>query len=137
MKNEYKTKPRNRIIAYLKENPDKCFTARDIVAALAKDGTDVDRSTIYRNLDRLSREGSLIRYKEKDINASCFRYSEKHEDCHTHIHAQCEKCGRIFHLRNNLFENAAKEMQEEFGIDIDYGKTVLIGLCDTCKEHSE
>ena len=34
MKGEYKTKPRNAIIEYLKENADTRFTARDILNAI-------------------------------------------------------------------------------------------------------
>ena len=133
MKGEYKTKTRNYIIEYLKENADKRFTAKDIVDALSSKGDSINRSTIYRNLERLSQEGSLVKYKENDINASCYQYSEKHEACHQHMHAQCSDCGRIFHLDNHLFEEVEKQMRSEYGIDIDYGKTVLIGLCDECK----
>ena len=37
MKGEYKTKSRNAIVEYLKENADKRFTARDIIEALDGD----------------------------------------------------------------------------------------------------
>ena len=134
MKGEYKTRSRNYIIDYLKRNADKRFTAKDIVEALSEKGDVVNRSTIYRNLERLCQEGSLIKYKEADINASCYQYSEKHEACHQHIHAQCSNCGKIFHLKNSIFKAAEKKLLSEYGIDIDYGKTVLIGLCKDCRK---
>ena len=134
MKGEYKTKTRNYIIEYLKENADKRFTAKDIVDALSDKGDSIDRSTIYRNLERLCQEGSLVKYKESDINASCYQYSEQHEACHQHIHAQCVVCGKIFHLQNDLFKEVEKKMSLEYGIDIDYGKTVLNGRCSDCRK---
>jgi len=121
-------------VEYLKANADKRFTARDIVDELSKDGEQINRSTIYRNIERLCREGKLVRYKESNINASCYQYSEEHEECHHHIHAQCEKCGKIFHLNNNIFKNAEKKLLDEYGFEIDFGKTVIIGRCNDCME---
>ncbi|MCR5546129.1 MAG: transcriptional repressor [Lachnospiraceae bacterium] len=134
MKNEYKTKSRNLIIEYLKAHSDERFTARDIVEALSKDEASVNRSTIYRNLERLSQEGKLVRYKETDVAATCYQFSEGHEACHTHMHAQCEECGKIFHLKNDVFKSASKKLQSEYGLEIDYGKTVIMGICDDCKK---
>ncbi len=134
MNNSYKTKPRNAIIEYLKGNPDTRFTAKDIIYALNNGSDVVDRSTIYRNLERLCSEGTIVKYKESDINAACYQYSEHHSECHSHIHAECSKCGKIFHLDNDIFSEAEKKMKSKYGIDIDYGKTVIIGICDNCKK---
>ena len=67
MKGEYKTKPRNLIMAYLKKNPDTRFTAMDIL--------------------------------------------------------------------NAVLEEAAAKIRSTYGIDIDYGKTLIIGVCNDCKDH--
>lgn len=133
MKGEYKTKPRHLIIEYLKANADTRFTARDILNAINDEENNLDRSTVYRNLERLCKEGVLVKYKETDINATCYQYSEAHGSCHDHMHAQCSDCGKIFHLDNAILDDAAHRMQEEYGIDIDYGKTVIIGVCSDCK----
>jgi len=135
MKNEYRTKARNAIIEYLKEHADRRIAARDIVEALARQSEPVDRSTVYRNLERLCREGKLVRYRDAEMDVTCYRYSEGQEACHAHIHAQCENCGKIFHLDNALFAAAEKRMHDEYGIGIDYGKTVITGICDQCKEN--
>lgn len=134
MKGEYKTKHRNAIIEYLKKNADTRFTARDIYNAINEEGDNLDRSTIYRNLERLCKEGTLVKYKEADLNATCYQYSEGHGSCHEHMHAQCSGCGKIFHIDNEVLEEAAEKMKSEYGIDVDYGKTVLICKCNNCKE---
>ena len=134
MKGEYKTKPRNLIMEYLKKNPDTRFTARDILTAVNNAGGELDRSTVYRNLERLSREGHLVKYKETDVNATCYQYSEEHGSCHDHTHAQCSGCGKVFHLDNTILEDAAEKMRSEYGINIDYGKTLIIGVCNDCKK---
>ena len=133
MKTEYNTKPRNAIIEYLRENADIRFTARDILKALNAGGEGLDRSTVYRNLERLCNEGKLVKYRESDVNATCYQYSEEHGSCHDHTHAQCSDCGKIFHLDNEILDEAAKKMKEDYGIEIDYGKTVIMCKCDECK----
>ena len=72
MRNEYKTKSRNAIIEYMRGKEDTRFTARDILNAVNAAGCDLDRSTVYRNLERLCLEGKLVKYKETDINAACY-----------------------------------------------------------------
>ena len=132
IKSEYRTKPRNAIIEYLKENADTRFTARDILNALNSNDNSLDRSTIYRNLERLSREGQLVKYKESDVNATCYQYSEGHGLCHMHVHAQRLVCGKIFHIDNQHLKKAATAMKAEYGIEIDYGKTVIMCRCSDC-----
>ncbi|MCR4897024.1 MAG: transcriptional repressor [Lachnospiraceae bacterium] len=136
-KSEYKTRPRNAIIKYLQDHPDTRFTARDILEGIGGAGAEADRSTIYRNLERLCQEGVLVKYKETDVNATCYQYSGEHGSCHDHMHGQCAECGRIFHLENGILADAAEKMESEYGLAIDYGKTVIIGLCRDCRKKAE
>ncbi len=131
--NEYKTKARNSIIKYLKENSDTKFTARDIFNVLNSEGKELDRSTVYRNLERLCKDGRLVKYKETGSNATCYQYSEEHGSCHEHMHAQCSECGKIFHLDNKYFKTPANKLKNEYGIEIDFGKTVIICKCKDCR----
>ncbi|MCR5690979.1 MAG: hypothetical protein K6G62_02060, partial [Eubacterium sp.] len=75
-----------------------------------------------------------VKYKETDLKASCYQYSEQHESCHQHMHAQCSRCGKIFHLENKIFRSAEKKLKADYGIQIDYGKTVIMGTCKDCQE---
>ena len=95
---------------------------------------DIDRSTIYRNLERLCTEGKLVKYKESEVNATCYQYTEGHEACNTHMHAECEVCGKIFHLEGDVFEKMGQDVKKEYGIEIDYGKTVVLCRCSNCKK---
>ncbi len=134
MKNEYKTRSRNAIFDYLKENRDRSFTARDIMDTFSSQGEEVDKSTIYRNLERLCKEGRLISYKDKDINGTCYQYSDDNKACNCHIHAKCSDCGKIYHLDNELFKDVEKNLKDKYGIDIDYGKTIIVGKCSDCSK---
>ena len=50
-----------------------------------------------------------------------------------HVHAECTGCGKIFHLDNLVFSGAASQMKKKYGIEIDYGKTVIMCLCNECR----
>lgn len=59
MKSTYKTKAREEIMAYLKEHTEQRFTAREIFEAVSGKAEGINRTTVYRNLDRLCETGDL------------------------------------------------------------------------------
>ncbi|MBR6404396.1 MAG: transcriptional repressor [Eubacterium sp.] len=134
MKVVYKTKARECIIAYLKEHSEKRFTAREIYDFLKSEVEGINRTTVYRNLDRLCEQGDLMRYKEPNQDAWYYQYSEQHENCHAHMHAQCSECGKIFHLDDPFVGEFEKKIQSIYRLDINSSKSIIIGICNDCKK---
>ena len=134
MKGKNKTLPRLLIIEFLKKNPDKRFTARDLCNGINIKKGEAVKSTVYRNIDKLCNEGRLVKYKEPNAKAMSYQYSEGHGSCKEHSHAQCSECGKLFHIDNEVFADAAKKMREQYGINMDFQKTLIIGICNECKE---
>ncbi|MCR5420366.1 MAG: transcriptional repressor [Lachnospiraceae bacterium] len=134
MKNVYKTKARECIIDYLQKNTEKRFTAREIYEAVKPLLASVNRTTVYRNLDRLCEQGELMRYKEPNQDSWYYQYSQSHKHCDRHIHAQCSECGKIFHLEDSFVDEFEENMKEIYGIDVDSSKTMIIGRCGDCKK---
>lgn len=132
-KHEYKTKARALIIDYLEQNAGVRFTARDIFEQLKAGGENIDRATVYRNLEKLYTEGRLIRFKDNDTTAVCYQYSDDHAQCDRHLHAQCSACGKVFHLENKFVEEFEKQMQDTYGIGVDCSRTMIVGRCKDCK----
>ena len=64
MKGAYKTKAREEIISFLKEHTEQRFTAKEILEAIAKQADGINKTTVYRNLDRLCETGDLLKLKE-------------------------------------------------------------------------
>ncbi len=133
MKNTYKTKAREVIIAYLESHNDKRFTAREIFEALSKEEAAIDRTTVYRNLDRLFEGGELLKFKEPNQDAWFYQYSKEHEHCNKHMHGQCSVCGKIFHLDKDFVNEFSEKLLNEYGLDMDPSKTVIIGTCSDCR----
>ncbi|MBO4809096.1 MAG: transcriptional repressor [Lachnospiraceae bacterium] len=134
MKNAYKTKARELIISYLKENCDRRFTAREIFDYVTENAEGVNRTTIYRNLDRMCEQGDLTKFKEPNQDAWYFQYSSEHKHCNSHMHAQCSECGKIFHLENSFVDDFENRVRDAYGLDVNASKTIIIGVCDDCNK---
>ena len=133
MKGSNKTLPRLLIIEFLKNNPDKRFTAGDICDGISIEKSGVVKSTVYRNIDKLCNAGSLVKSKEPNSKAMSYQYSEAHGSCKAHSHAQCSECGKLFHIDNEVFAEATAKMRDRYGINMDYRKTLIIGICNECQ----
>ena len=91
------------------------------------------KSTVYRNIDKLCNEGRLVKHKEPNSKAMSYQYSEGHGSCNEHSHAQCSECGKLFHIDNEVFAEATAKMRDRYGINMDYRKTLIIGICNECQ----
>ena len=123
MKTTYKTKAREEIVAYLKAHAEQRFTARTIYEAVCKRDAGINRTTVYRNLDRLCETGELLKYKESNQNAWYYQYSSEHDHCDEHMHAQCSECGKIFHLDEPYAKAFGDKLLEVCGLRIEPSKS--------------
>lgn len=127
-KKTYNTEQRRLILACLRKN---CF--RPVTAAeLARETGGMSRSTLYRQLERLSDEHIIIRSVQE--NGRKYTYQLAQCDCAEHYHLKCVSCGKMIHLDKTTSElMQAKLLENNF--DIDERSTVLIGKCGECKKN--
>ena len=58
----YATANRKKILDFLKENSNRTLTVGDIDAHLKACASEVNITTIYRYLDKLEKEGTVMKY---------------------------------------------------------------------------
>ena len=75
----YKTKARDAIIKYLEANTEKRLTAREVFDGIKDSIEGVNRTTVYRNLDKLCDQGELVRFKDTNQDAWYYQFSAKAE----------------------------------------------------------
>ncbi|MDR0222410.1 MAG: transcriptional repressor [Oscillospiraceae bacterium] len=125
---KYKTKQRELIAAFLKDNSDRHITADAVVEALKG---RVGQTTVYRNLGALVKEGEALKYSHAQVN--CYRYAKnccgKDEPFY---HFMCDGCGRMFHIECSNLDEAARHVRDGHGIHLDKKRTVLYGSCEKC-----
>lgn len=132
----YKTKQREFILEYLKKHKDEHISVEDILYHLKQSGTPVGTSTVYRYLDKLVKENIVRKYQTEEGKSACYQYSGDGV-CKTHYHFKCIDCGTLFHVDCEVFHDIEEHLKKEHKFYLDSCKTVLYGLCQSCKKEEK
>lgn len=129
----YHTVQRQEILQLLSSCSDQHLTAAQIFRRLKETGTEVSRATVYRQIDALVEEGSVVRFTPEGEKSACFELVDT-SGCHPDrcYHLKCEKCGRLIHLDCEELGSVADHLSSEHGFQVDMGRTVLYGICADC-----
>ena len=74
-KKQYRTKCKDLIIAYIESHSNERFSAADIADYISENGISTNITTIYRNLDKLTAEGKLIKTKNPGNDCCFYQYA--------------------------------------------------------------
>lgn len=130
---QYNTKQKASITAILEKAGGAHITAEDISRALAEQGISVGKTTVYRQLERLTEQG-IVRKFFVDEGSACYQYVGEHGDCHNHYHFKCAVCGKLLHLECEFMDQVSDHIFEHHGFTISNEKTVLYGICADCRK---
>lgn len=131
--NGYNTAARSRILAILKENHDRTVNANDILKVLKDSGNDVNITTIYRYLEKLTESGEVMKYIAENGTRAVFQYVGEKQHCEDHLHLQCIKCGAILHLDCDFMDEISEHVLEEHGFRIQCRNSIIYGFCHSCQ----
>lgn len=131
MQKNYHTKCKDSIISFIEQRKDTTFTAADVLSFLNEQNLSVNVTTVYRNIEKLTENGVLIKRKSAD-NESCEYQTATVDSCHNHIHMQCSSCGKLFHLECDFMHDIAKHLNEHHHFALDCTDSMLKGLCEQC-----
>ena len=126
---KYDTRQRDYLISFLNQHPDQLLSVRQIAQELC--AQQISLSAVYRNLYQLEAEG-LIRKSVKPGSREAYYQYVGGEDCHSHLHLSCTRCGKTFHMDAEHTAQLTRAMSELDGFDLDILKTVLYGICQNC-----
>lgn len=132
---QYHTKQGNAILSYLASQTHTHVTAAQVVRHFEGEDFPVGRTTIYRQLEKLVREGKLRKYTFDGITGACFEYVPKSPVQEYHL--KCDNCGGITHLHCNILEKLSEHLLESHEFQINDIKTVFYGKCSTCRQSSK
>ena len=129
----YATASRKKILEYLMENHNRTLTASDIAMYLKECGNEVNITTIYRYLDKLEKEGTVMKYIAEKGSQATYQYVEAGHDCDGHLHLQCVKCGQVIHLECHFMHEILEHVEKEHGFVMQCKNSIIYGMCNTCK----
>lgn len=129
----YSTLSRKKILDFLNSNCDRTVTVQDINHYLVENGYGVNISTIYRYLDKLVKDGSVMKYASEDGSSAVFQYVNPSSKCNEHLHLQCVKCGKVCHLEGDLMSDLSAEIRNNHKFSILCKNSIIYGICEACE----
>ena len=130
--NGYATANRKKILDYLKGNHNRTLTVADIDAYLKACDSEVNITTIYRYLDKLEKEGTVIKYVAEKGSQATYQYVEQGHNCEGHLHLQCVKCGKVIHLECHFMHEILEHVEKEHGFVMQCKNSIVYGKCKDC-----
>ncbi len=133
MKQQYNTKQKNAVLDCLAEQTSRSLTVDGVLAALAARGERIGRSTVYRRLEELCREGYARRFAPEEGRSVTYRFIGSGCGEKSHFHLICSACGVVYHTHCPEMEAIFQHVADEHGFAVDTQKTVLYGVCENCR----
>src|ERR1700745_199348 len=100
-----------RAILSVMETASKHLYASQILRKARKLDASVDRSTVYRTLKLLKRQGLIDELDLMHINGEGHYYERKLG--RDHIHMACLRCGKITEFVSRTFESLKKQLDRD------------------------
>lgn len=129
----YATASRRRILDFLKNNSNRTVTAADIDTYLRENDSEVNITTIYRYLDKLAQEGTVMKYVAEKGGKAAYQYVELGHRCEEHLHLKCVKCGSIIHLECAFMDEISEHISKDHGFALQCKNSILYGTCKNCR----
>jgi Fur family transcriptional regulator, ferric uptake regulator len=120
-----------RAILSVMETATKHLDASQILRKARKLDPSVDRSTVYRTLRLLKRQGLIDELDLMHIHGEGHYYERKvHGD---HIHMSCLRCGKISEFVSNIFDKLKQQIERDCRYHILVSRLEIGGYCPSCR----
>lgn len=136
MRGEYNTRQKRELLRFLKERSMQHFSVDDVVFEMQDKGEKVGRSTVYRYLELLAEQGAVRKYQSVQ-GVTQYQHVADAARCDDHFHMMCSKCGELFHVDCRLMGTLSRHLMEDHGFMLDPRETILVGLCEKCRDGGE
>jgi len=92
----------------------------------------VDRSTVYRTLQLLKRQGLIDELDLMHIHGEGHYYERKLN--RDHIHMACLRCGKISEFVSDVFEKLKRQVESDCRFRIVVSRLEIGGYCNACQK---
>ncbi|RLC94112.1 MAG: transcriptional repressor [Chloroflexi bacterium] len=103
------------------------ITAEDILSRVKSKAPEVNKSTVYRNLELLEELGVVV----KSEHDGRFIYHHAQEGGHHHL--VCRRCGKIIECDRDVLAPLEKTLIQKFDFEADLRHIVIHGICGACR----
>lgn len=133
-KQNYNTKSRKYILEFLESRTDTTVAASDILEYLNSKDISVNLTTVYRYLNKLTKEQKVIKFTGENSQKALYQLAHKNNSCEEHIHIQCIDCGKLIHLDCRFMNELKYHIAKEHDFKLKCTGSVLYGICKDCEK---
>lgn len=127
----YYTRQQKAVDDCIAAHAGQTLSAADVCELLREGGLRVGQATVYRQLDRLAREGRV--HKLATEEGAFYRCCDRGGEGGCFL-LRCEQCGLIEHVDCTRLAPLYDHLAREHGFVVDPRRTMLYGLCSRCRE---
>ena len=120
-----------RAILKVIETASKHLDASQILRKARALDNSVDRSTVYRTLDLLKRQGLIDELDLMHLKGEGHYYERKLG--RDHIHMACLRCGKITEFVSETFESLKTQLERDCRFHIVVSRLEVGGYCAGCR----
>ncbi len=125
----YKTKQRELILKYLKDNSHRCLSAEEIINGISTPEKRASKATVYRCLELFTNDGSASKFTGSHGDSAVYRYNGGHGD---HFHLKCTVCESMSCIDCGFISRMQQHFYDSHGFTVSKTQTVIYGLCRYC-----
>ena len=125
----YHTKQQAAILKYMSESTGKYVTVSQIAAHLKEEGQSIGLTTIYRQLDKLEKEGIVHKIVLDGNSGACYQYTGEDEE---QMLLKCEDCGGMIPMDCSHITELYQHVLQEHQFKVNPHRTMFYGVCDNC-----
>lgn len=125
----YHTKQQAAILNYMAESAHNYVTVSQIATHLKEEGHSVGLTTIYRQLDKLEKEGIVHKIVLDGNSGACYQYTGDDTDS---MLLKCEDCGGIIPMDCSHMQELYQHVLQEHQFRVNPHRTMFYGVCDAC-----
>ena len=127
----YMTKQQRAVLDCLRGTQDGC-NATELCEALHRKGEQVGLTTVYRQLERLEKQGMV--HKIVTDEGAYYQYCNAREHGSDCFLIKCEHCGRMEHVDCSHLGELYRHLMAEHHFVINPRRTLFYGLCEQCSQ---
>lgn len=130
VRRSYNTRQRQAVVSFLAAHADRYLSVDDVFGLMRTEGSAVGRTTAYRTLESLAKEGEVAKACVPGGGEARYRLIDPtHRDEGQLV---CLSCGKVLSLDCGMLIEFKRHVQADHGFSIDPTRTVLYGLCRKC-----
>ena len=120
--------PQRLLILAVLQDAERHLTADEVFQRLTPMNPALDRSTVYRTLERF-RDAGIVSETDLGVGARVYEVLAQHR----HHHLICHRCNEMIEMDDEPIESMRNAIRDRYGFEPRIDHLAIWGLCAECE----